>query len=346
VASFEMLRYLTERLPVMVTPRWVDTRIQPIAVRDVLLYLVGAATMPPSVNRTFDIGGPDVLTYREMMQRFAAIKGLPRRRIVPTPVLSPGLSGHWVQVVTPVPNAIARPLVESLRNTVVCREHDIAAYIPDPPGGLLGYDEAVRLALTRIQRGEVPTRWSDADYRGAPSDPLPSDPDWAGGDLYVDERSRVVHASPESLWRIIESIGGQNGWYSWSLAWSVRGLLDRFSGGPGLRRGRRHPEDLTVGEALDWWRVEQVDEGRLLRLRAEMRLPGLAWLDLGITTGPRGETMFVQKAIFHPRGLAGQAYWYSVLPFHGIVFGSMQRNIAQAAEALERTGDAGFALRR
>jgi uncharacterized protein YbjT (DUF2867 family) len=345
-ASFEMLRYLTERLPIMVTPRWVDTRTQPIAVRDVLHYLVGAASMPPEVNRAFDIGGPEVLTYRDMMQRFAAIEGLPRRRIVPTPFLSPGLSGHWVQIVTPVPNAIARPHVESLRNTVVCHEHDIAAYIPDPPGGLTGYDEAVRLALTRIQHGEVATRWSDADVRGAPSDPLPSDPDWAGGDLFVDERSRVVHASPASLWRIIESIGGQNGWYSWSLAWSVRGLLDRLSGGPGLRRGRRHPEDLHSGEALDWWRVEQVDEGRLLRLRAEMRLPGLAWLDLGISTGPQGETMFVQKAIFHPRGLAGQAYWYSVLPFHGVVFGSMQRNIARAAEALERTGDAGFALRR
>jgi uncharacterized protein YbjT (DUF2867 family) len=335
-ASFEMLRYLTERLPVMITPKWVETRIQPIAVRDVLHYLVGAKDLPADVSRAFDIGGPDVLTYRQMMQEFAAVEGLPKRRIIGTPVLSPGLSSHWVQVVTPVPNAIARPLVESLRNTVVCREHDIAAYIPDPEGGLTDFPTAVRLALRKIRSGDVATRWSDAEYRGAPADPLPSDPDWAGGNLYVDERSRVVDASPASLWRVIEGIGGQNGWYSWSLAWAVRGVLDRLSGGPGLRRGRRHPHRLAVGEALDWWRVEEVREGELLRLRAEMRVPGLAWLDLGISRGPRGETVFTQKALFHPKGLAGQAYWWSVVPFHGIVFGSMQRNIARAAELLER----------
>ncbi len=337
-ASFEMLRYLTERLPVMVTPRWVETRIQPIAVRDVLHYLVGVADLPPEVNRTFDIGGPDVLTYREMIQRFAAIEGLPPRRILGTPLLSPGLSGHWVQVVTPVPNAIARPLVESLRNTVVCGEHDIDHYVPQPPGGLAGFDDAVTLALAKIRRGEVATRWSNAEVRGAPADPLPSDPDWSGGNLYVDERSRVVHAGPDALWRVIEGIGGQNGWYSWPLAWAVRGALDRLSGGPGLRRGRRHPEELHVGEALDWWRVEEVEEGRLLRLRAEMRLPGLAWLDLGVASGTRGETVFTQRAVFHPKGLVGQAYWWSVAPFHGVVFGSMARNIAKEAELLEATG--------
>jgi uncharacterized protein YbjT (DUF2867 family) len=340
-ASFEMLRYLTERLPAMVTPVWVQTRIQPIAVRDVLYYLVGAATLPAEVNRTFDIGGPDVLTYEQMMQRYAAVMGLPKRRIVRVPMLSPGLSSHWVQIVTPVPNAIARPLVESLRNTVVCREHDIAEYVPDPPGGLLGFEQAVELALARVRSGDVPTHWANAEVRGAPSDPLPSDPDWAGGDLYVDERSRVVDASPEALWQVIESIGGSNGWYSWSLAWGVRGVMDRLSGGPGLRRGRRDPYDLFVGEALDWWRVEEVVDLQLLRLRAEMRLPGRAWLELGITTGPRGETVFTQRAIFYPHGLAGQAYWWSVAPFHGIVFGSMQRNIAREAERLETERESG-----
>lgn len=340
-ASFEMLRYLTERLPAMVTPVWVQTRIQPIAVRDVLYYLVGAATLPGEVNRTFDIGGPDVLTYEQMMQRYAAVVGLPKRRIVRVPVLSPGLSSHWVQIVTPVPNAIARPLVESLRNTVVCREHDIAGYVPDPPGGLLGFEQAVELALARVRSGDVPTHWANAEVRGAPSDPLPSDPDWAGGDLYVDERSRVVEASPEALWQVIEGIGGSNGWYSWSLAWGVRGVMDRLSGGPGLRRGRRNPYDLHVGEALDWWRVEEVVDLQLLRLRAEMRLPGRAWLELGITAGPRGETVFTQRAIFYPHGLAGQAYWWSVAPFHGIVFGSMQRNIAREAERLEAEREAG-----
>jgi hypothetical protein len=161
---------------------------------------------------------------------------------------------------------------------------------------------------------------------------MPNDPDWAGGSLFVDERSSVVAASPEALWAVIESIGGDNGWYSWSLAWRVRGWLDRVWGGPGLRRGRRDRYDLQVGDTVDWWRVEDVEEGRLLRLRAEMRLPGLAWLDLAVEEDEEGRTVFRQKAYFHPRGLAGQLYWWSVTPFHGVVFGGMQRNVARAAE--------------
>lgn len=236
-ASFEMLRYLTERLPVMVTPSWVHTRIQPVAVRDVLRALVGSALMPPDVNRTFDIGGPDVLTYREMMVRYAQVAGLPRRVILPVPVLTPGLSSHWVGLVTPVPSSIARPLTESLRHEVVCREHDIARYVPDPPGHPIGFDEAVRLALRQVRDARVTTRWSSASVPGASSDPLPTDPDWAGGSLYTDHRELVVHASPEALWRVVEGIGGENGWYSFPLAWAVRGWLDRLVGGVGLRRG-------------------------------------------------------------------------------------------------------------
>jgi hypothetical protein len=333
-----MLRYLTERLPAMVTPRWVDTRIQPIAIRDVLRYLVGVADLPPEVSRSFDIGGPDVLTYRDMMQRYARVAGLRRRIIVPVPVLTPRLSSHWVGLVTPVPNSIARPLVESLRNEVVAKEHDIAAYVPDPPEGLIGFDRAVELALQRIRDAEVVTRWSSASVPGAPSDPLPSDPDWAGGSLYVDRRSRVVNATPEALWTVIEGIGGERGWYSFPLAWRVRGLADRLVGGVGLRRGRRDPERVYVGESIDFWRVEERDQGRMLRLRAEMRLPGLAWLELGIeasdggATAPR--TTYVQRAIFHPRGLLGHLYWWAVAPFHGIVFGGMARNIARAAESV------------
>jgi len=335
-ASFEMLRYVTERLPVMITPRWVKTRIQPIAIRDVLRYLVGSASMPPDVNRSFGIGGPDVLTYRDMMQRYAAVAGLPRRVILPVNVFSPGLSSHWVGVVTPVPNRIARPLVESLVHEVVVSERDIARYVPDPPEGLVGFDRAVELALKRIGDADVVTRWASAATPGAPSDPLPSDPDWAGGSLFVDERSSTVAASKRSLWAVIESIGGENGWYSWALAWRVRGWLDRFSGGPGLRRGRRDRFDLEVGDTVDWWRVEGVEEERLLRLRAEMRLPGLAWLDLAVEEDAEGRTVFRQKAYFHPRGLAGQLYWWSVTPFHGVVFGGMQRNVARAAEEYER----------
>jgi uncharacterized protein YbjT (DUF2867 family) len=336
-ASFEMLRYLTERLPVMVTPRWVGNLIQPIAVRDVLRYLVGCASLPAHVDRAFDIGGPDVLTYRDMMHRYAQIAGLSRRRIIPVPVLSPQLSSLWVGLVTPVPSSLARPLVESLRHEVVCAERDIERFVASPAEGSLGFTRSVELALSKIQDLQVPTRWSSASMPGAPSEPLPTDPDWAGGDLYVDERQREVEAPPQAVWRVIEEIGGENGWYSFPLAWRVRGVLDRLSGGPGLVRGRRDPRDLVVGDVLDWWRVEEADDGRFLRLRAEMRLPGLAWLELEVGSTDSGTTTFRQRALFHPHGFLGHAYWWAVWPFHGLVFGSMQRNIARAAE--QRTAE-------
>jgi uncharacterized protein YbjT (DUF2867 family) len=334
--SFEMMRYLTERLPVMITPRWVRTRIQPIAIRDVLRYLVGCAALPPDVNRWFDIGGPDVLTYEEMMQRFAAVAGLKRRRILPVSTLQPELSARWVGLVTPVPSAIARPLVASLRNEVVCAEDDIREYVPDPPGGLLGFDESVRLALQRVRDADVVTRWSDASPPGAPSDPMPTDPGWAGGSLFTDDRTAVIPASAESLWAVVESIGGDNGWYSLPWAWELRGGVDRLIGGPGLRRGRRDPRTLHLGDACDFWRVEEVVPGRLLRLRAEMKVPGRAWLEFHVSPASGGQSTLRQRATFFPRGLAGQAYWYSVLPFHGIVFPSMLRRIGAAAVARDR----------
>ncbi|GHD64880.1 NAD(P)-dependent oxidoreductase [Streptomyces mirabilis] len=330
-ASFEMLRYLAERLPVMVTPRWVRTRIQPIGVRDVLRTLVGSARMPAEVSRAFDIGGPEVLTYREMMQRYAAVAGLPRRLILPVPVLTPGLSSHWVDLVTPVPASIARPLTESLRHEVVCHEHDIVRYVPDPPGRPIGFDEAVSLALQRVRDAQVTTRWSSASVPGAPSDPLPTDPDWAGGSLYTDQREQAVDAPPGALWRVIEGIGGENGWYSFPPAWALRGRLDRLVGGVGLRRGRRDAARLRVGDSLDFWRVEEIEPGRLLRLRAEMRLPGLAWLEMYAEPGAEGRSRYRQRALFHPHGLLGHAYWWSISPFHAVVFGGMARNIAKAA---------------
>ncbi len=244
-ASFEMLRYLTERLPAMVTPRWVHNRIQPIAIRDVLRYLVASAELPDDVSRAFDIGGPDVLTYRDMMQRYAQVAELSRRIIVPVPVLSPTLSSHWVGLVTPVPSSIARPLVESLRHEVFCHEHDIADYVPDPDGGLVGFDRAVELALRRIKDADVVTRWSNASVRGAPSDPLPSDPDWAGGSLYTDERERETTASPEALWQVIEGIGGRARVVLVPArlggAWAAR--PDRRRGGPAPRTARPGPVD-------------------------------------------------------------------------------------------------------
>ncbi|MEU1342489.1 SDR family oxidoreductase [Streptomyces sp. NPDC005827] len=331
-ASFEMLRYLTERLPVMVTPRWVRTRIQPIAVRDVLRVLVGCAGLPPDVSRTFDIGGPEVLTYLDMMHRYATVAGLPRRLIMPVPVLTPGLSSQWVGLVTPVPASIARPLTESLRHEVVCRERDIERYVPSPPGHPVGFDRAVALALRRVRDAQVDTRWSSASVPGAPSGPLPTDPEWAGGSLYTDVRERHADVAPDALWDVVESIGGENGWYSFPLAWAVRGWLDRLVGGVGLRRGRRDARRLRVGDSLDFWRVEEIERGRLLRLRAEMRLPGLAWLEMRVDEERAGGARYRQRALFHPHGLLGQLYWWSVSPFHAVVFGGMARNIVRAAE--------------
>jgi uncharacterized protein YbjT (DUF2867 family) len=326
-ASFEMLRYLTERLPVMVTPRWVHNRIQPIAVRDVLRYLVDAAGLDE--NRTFDIGGPDVLTYLAMMLRYAEVAGLPKRRVLPVPLLTPGLSSHWVNLVTPVPRSIARPLIESLVHEVVCHENDIRELLP---GENIGYDQAVGLALAKIREAEVETRWSGASTPGAPSDPLPTDPGWSGGSVYTDERERRTKATPERLWEVVEGIGGERGWYSFPLAWAIRGWLDRLVGGVGLRRGRRDPQRLHVGEALDWWRVEEIERGHLIRLRAEMKVPGQAWLELRVAGNEAHGSTYRQRAVFVPKGLAGHLYWAVVWPFHGVVFGGMVRNIANEAE--------------
>lgn len=336
-ASFEMLRYLSERLPVMITPRWVANRVQPIAIRDVLRYLVEAATLPAHVHGAFDIGGPDILTYVQMMHRYAHVTNLGPRYIMRVPVLSLSLSSHWIGLVTPIPATLARPLVESLRHDAVCRDHSIAAHIPDPPAGLVGFDDAVRLSLQRVR--DVATRWSSGSLPGAPSDPLPTDPQWAGGSLYTDLRERHTGTPAAALWSAIEAIGGPTGWYSLPLAWEIRGLIDRVSGGVGLRRGRRDQRHLRVGDAVDFWRVEELRAGELLRLRAEMRLPGLAWLELSVEPEGAG-SKYTQRALFHPRGLAGQLYWWSIKPFHGLVFGSMARNLVRAAAETVKDGPA------
>ncbi|ONK12665.1 SDR family oxidoreductase [Streptomyces sp. MP131-18] len=325
-ASFEMLRQLSERLPVMVTPRWVRTRVQPVAVRDMLAVLAGSARLPADVNRTFDIGGPDVVTYHTMMRRYAVHARLRRRLIVPVPVLSPWLSSLWVGLVTPLPGPLARPLVESLRHEVVCRERDIEAYVPMPPGGFLGLDDALKAALRRV--GE-----SEQEGPGAAAGPLPTDPPWAGGSIYTDRRERTVGATPEALWRVVEGIGGENGWYSSPVAWAVRGWLDSLVGGGGLRRGRRDAARLRPGDGLDFWRVEALEPERLLRLRGEMRVPGTAWLELRVDRDDHGRTVYRQRALFRPRGLAGHVYWWAVSPFHAWVFGGMVRNIASTAQA-------------
>jgi uncharacterized protein YbjT (DUF2867 family) len=335
-ASFEMVRYLTERLPVMVTPSWVRTPTQPIAIRDVLYYLVRCADLAGRINRVFEIGGPDVMTYEGMMQGYSRAAGLPKRRVIRMPLGTPRLSATWVGLITPVPRTVAAPLVDSVTLRTVCREHDIADYIPDPPDGLVPYERSVQLALTKIQQAQVGTVWSSSSLPYAPSEPLPSDPDWAGGSLYSDERSTVVHATPAALWQVVEGLGGDRGYYSFPLAWEVRGFIDRRAGGVGLQRGRRDPDRLRVGDPLDFWRVEARVPLSLLRLRAEMRMPGLAWLELAIRLDAdldgHEQTVYTQRALFHPRGLKGHIYWKCVAPFHGIIFGSMLKNIRTRAE--------------
>ena len=325
-ASFEMLRYLTERLPIMTVPKWVNVRIQPIAVRDVLRYLVGAASIDSKISGAFDIGGPEIFTYKEMMQQYAEAAGLPRRIIIPVPVLTPRLSSGWVGLVTPVPYTLAKRLVASLRNEVIAGDDRIRSLIPDAAGGLTPFKKAVQLALTKIKDARVETRWTDASVPGTPSEPLPTDPDWAGGTLYRDVR--IVH-SPEKIeevWKRVESIGGDNGYSLATWAWEVRGFIDKIFGGVGLRRGRRDPNHLQVGDALDFWRVEEIDRPKLLRLRAEMKMPGLAWLEFGLETDDEtGGTVLTQVAIYAPKGLLGHAYWWAVWPMHGLVFPSMAR---------------------
>lgn len=333
-ASFEMLRYLTERLPIMVTPKWVNTKIQPIAVRDVLRYLVEAAVINEPLNRAFDIGGPEVFTYKEMMLRYAEVAKLRKRIIITVPLLTPRLSSLWVGLVTPVPGSIARPLVRSLINEVVCSDADIKKFIPDPKEGLTSFDDAVDLALTRIKEAQVSTRWSSASAPGAPAEPLPSDPSWAGGTLYKDIQRVVVQASDESVWKVVEGIGGERGYFSMDWAWEIRGLMDRLVGGVGLRRGRRDADHLHVGESLDFWRVEERIPNKLLRLRAEMKMPGLAWLEFKINKISSDESELIQQAVFYPRGLAGHAYWWSISPFHVFVFKGMARNICKQAKEL------------
>lgn len=334
-ASFEMIRHLTDVLPYMPAPRWVRNRIQPIAVRDVLHYLLGAARVAPEVNRAVDIGGPDVLRYGQMMNGYAVEAGLPQRPIAPLPVLTPGLASHWVNVVTPVPRSIARPLIASLQHECVMDDHDVDALIPRPADGLTPYRRAVALALGRVEADTVETSWQDADVTGVPSDPLPSDPDWAGRTVFTDVRTVSTPASPERLWAVIEGIGGANGWYSAPLLWAVRGWMDKIVGGVGLARGRRNRTRVAVGDAIDFWRVEKVDPGRLLRLRAEMKVPGLAWLDLQCEPDPDGGggSRYRQRAVFFPSGLPGRLYWLAVLPFHGFIFRGMANRITAAAEA-------------
>lgn len=328
-ASFEILRYLAERLPILVTPRWVRTESQPIAVHNVLHYLVAALAVPETKGRTFEIGGADIVTYEQLLQVMAEERGLPRRFIIPVPVLTPSLSSLWIHLVTPVSARMARPLAEGLRNRVVVSDDSAARLMPQR---LWSVREAIRTALDADARSDVESSWSAAG-------PVPGDPDWAGGTLFTDVREMAIAADPQRVFWVLTRVGGRHGWFGYNRLWRLRGLLDRLAGGPGSKRGRRNAEGLSWGDAIDFWRVVELEPGKRLTLRAEMRLPGDAVLDFELASlasdGQAPRTRLVQTAKFRPRGLLGLAYWYAVLPFHGLVFNELLRGVATAAEQRE-----------
>ncbi len=339
-ASFEMLRHLTHRLPVMTTPKWVSNRTHPIAIRDVLWYLTHTAQLAQPVSGVFDIGGPEVLSYAEMMQKFAKCSGLRRRWIIKVPVLTPKLSSLWIGLVTPVPTHLARPLIGSLINeTVADPKKALDALIPKPGEGLIDVESAINLALTRTSANQVETRWSDATAPTAPWQKAQGDPEWAGEQILKDHREVLTDTPIKNVWQSIERIGGETGWYGADFLWWARGLIDRLFGGVGLRRGRRDPKTLRVGESLDFWRVEALEHEKLLRLYAEMILPGKAWLEFRLSEED-GKVRLVQEARFSPRGLGGQLYWYLILPLHAFVFPTMLRNIIRSSKRKALHGDA------
>jgi uncharacterized protein YbjT (DUF2867 family) len=320
-ASFEILRYLVERLPVMITPRWVSTPCQPIAVENVIAYLVGVLSVPETVGSGFDIGGAETLCYSEIMRVMAEELGLPRRWIIPVPILSPRLSSYWIHMVTPLSHKIAIPLAEGLKNPVVCRDDRIRSLVPQK---LLNVRDAIHAALSQVEARQVETNWSMA---GA----MPGDPDWSGGTVFRDSREVAIDAPAAAVFRAVCRVGGRSGWHTNNWLWIVRGWLDRLTGGPGLRRGRRDPETLRYGDALDFWRVVGFELDRRLSLRAEMRLPGEGMLEFRIEPGNNGPCIVHQIALFQPHGLLGLLYWYAVLPFHELVFRGMLAGIRRDA---------------
>jgi uncharacterized protein YbjT (DUF2867 family) len=321
-ASFEMIRALVEKLPVMVTPRWVHTRTQPIAIEDVIAYLLQALTLPPAGSRILEIGGPDQVSYLEMMREYARQRGL-KRWMIPVPILSPRLSSLWLGLVTPVYARVGRELVDSLRNETIVNDPSAAQIFTVRP---LGFRQALTRALANEDRQFAETRWSDAfsSLHSVSSSGIPK-----YGRRIIDSRSMRASVPPEIAFKAIERLGGKNGWYYGDWLWSLRGLLDLFFGGAGLRRGRRDPDHLYVGDTVDFWRVEDVQPNRLLRLSAEMRLPGRAWLQFEIEPVGTGSSLR-QTAIFDPAGILGQLYWYLLFPIHQFVFAGMLKAIVKA----------------
>ena len=332
--SFEMIRYLVERLPVMVCPRWVYSRIQPIAIDDLLDYLIAALDTPESRDRTVEIGGKDVTTYKGLMLGYAEARGL-RRLLLPVPVLTPRLSSYWVHWFTPISAGITVALVEGLRNDVVVT-NDLARSL-FPHIRPRDYASAIVKVLEDLDEGRIDTSWSDT--AGAASDQSGPVRLESRHGMIIERRRQEVAASARDVYLTFTGIGAERGWYFANWAWRVRGMIDRMLGGAGLRRGRRHPDDLRVGDALDFWRVENLEAGRSVRLRAEMKLPGRAWLNYEVSETRDGTTHLEQTAAFIPKGLMGLVYWYGLYPVHAWVFRGLIRQIARRAEATKVRAD-------
>ena len=321
--SFEMIRALVEQLPIMVTPRWVKTLTQPISIEDVIAYLMQAIDVNVEESRIFEIGGADRVSYGQLMKEYARQRGL-KRVMISVPVLSPRLSSLWLGLVTPVFARIGRELVEGMRNETVVQDESALQAFPIRPRGVR---ESLQRALVNEDRDFAETRWSDAFSSGG------SEKKWGGiqfGRRFIDSRVMHLLSPPEVAFRTVERLGGMTGWYFGDWIWSLRGLMDLAVGGVGMRRGRRDPEHVLPGDTIDCWRVEAVEPGRLLRLAAEMRLPGRAWLQFELQPDGSG-TLLRQTAIFDPLGLMGRLYWYLSYPLHQLIFERMLRGIATAA---------------
>ena len=321
-ASFEIIRDLVEKLPVMIAPHWLNTKCQPIAVRNVIEYLIGVMGRKETYHNSYDIGGPDVLTYKEMLLRFAQIRGL-KRRIIIVPVMTPKLSSYWLYFVTATSYALAKNLVNSMKIEVICKPNDLASLLLIDP---ISYDTSIKLAFDKIEQNQVISSWKDAQTSNLLSKGISKYVEVPVNGCFKDIRTRKLkdqNATLNKIW----SIGGKTGWYYANWLWEIRGFLDQITGGVGMRRGRKSKTEIAPGEALDFWRVLFADkkEKRLL-LYAEMKLPGEAWLEFRIDS----HEVLTQTATFRPLGLLGRVYWYLVLPFHGIIFNGMINRLSDS----------------
>jgi len=327
---FEMVRYLSELQPVFVCPSWFFTQAQPIAIRDVLSYLTLALSKPETAGQLLEIGGETVLTYAQMLLEYSRLRGL-KRWLIPTPIYAPHLSAYWIHMVTPVTYNALLPLIEGLHLESVVRDNLARQMLPEIEP--LNFETAARYALVKVEQGDVQTSWSDALVTSA-GDAPPYLFKLEEG-MFLEKRQLLLDVSPDAVFRSFTGIGGKRGWMYMDWAWALRGWMDKLVGGVGLRRGRRHPDEIRAGESLDFWRVESLTPNRYMRLRAEMKVPGGAWLEFLAEPQENGQTLLAQTAYFAPKGLFGYLYWYAMWPFHRFIFDGMIRKLAERAKAMQ-----------